>query len=186
MNLFNIKIYSPLLLVFLLQPHICQAQDSQLPNNVAANGDIALPDNFQMNYVFLGSWFLDFKEQKNKLMQHVYTRKQDVVEYQQTGQWPDGAVLIKEQIKVVNSDIGVAVESYAGKTNGFFVMIKDRQNRFPDNPLWGDGWGWSFFSSEDSSKTTTTDYKKDCLGCHEPVRETDLVFIKAYPVLNHD
>lgn len=184
MNYFDIRTYRPLLLLILLVPIMCQAQESKLPENVSSNGKIELPNDFQVDYVFLGSWFLDLKEQKSKLMQHVYTRKQDLIAYQQSGQWPDGAVVVKEQIKVVDSDIGVAVESYAEKTNGFFVMVKDRENHFPDNPLWGDGWGWSFLDAKDLSQTTTTDYKKDCLGCHEPVRDTDLIFIKGYPLLN--
>ena len=184
MNYFDMQIYRTLSLLILLAPFICQAQADKLPDNVSAKGVISLPNDFQVNYVFLGSWFLDLKEQKGKLMQHVYTRKQDVISYQQTGEWPDGAVVIKTQIKVIDSDIGSAIESYAGKPNGYFVMVKDRENHFPGNPLWGDGWGWSFFDSEDLAKTTTTDYKKDCLGCHEPVRKTDLIFIKGYPLLN--
>lgn len=178
------KNYNQLLLLVLLLAPICHAQENQFANNVAPNGTIALPDRFRMNYVFLGSWFLELKEQESKLMQHVYARRKDAVSYQKTGQWPDGAVLIKEQIEVTSSDVDFAIESYAEKTNGFFVMVKDRKNRFPNNPLWGDGWGWSYFSSEDLTKTTTKDYKKDCLGCHEPARKTDLVFIKGYPILN--
>jgi len=62
-------------------------------------------------------------------------------------------------------------------------MVKDATNRFPDNPLWGDGWGWAFFNPDNTTKTVSTDFKKDCLACHEPVRSSDLVFTYAYPLL---
>jgi len=62
-------------------------------------------------------------------------------------------------------------------------MVKDSQGRFPGNPLWGDGWGWSFFGADDRTKPVTTDYRADCLGCHEPARATDLIYSRAYPVL---
>ena len=63
-------------------------------------------------------------------------------------------------------------------------MVKDTKGRFPNNPLWGDGWGWSFFNADDRARTVSTDYRADCLGCHEPARSTDLVYDYAYPVLN--
>ena len=31
--------------------------------------------------------------------------------------------------------------------------------------------------------TVTTNYKTDCLGCHEPARATDLVYVQGYPML---
>jgi hypothetical protein len=35
--------------------------------------------------------------------------------------------------------------SHAKILKGWFVMIKDGKNSHPDNKLWGDGWGWSWF-----------------------------------------
>jgi hypothetical protein len=66
----------------------------------------------------------------------------------------------------------------------WFVMVKDDKNRFPDNPKWGDGWGWALYYANDPSKDVSTDYKKDCLGCHVPAKLTDFVYVDGYPVLN--
>ncbi|MFT6274075.1 MAG: hypothetical protein ACJAZ0_000163 [Halioglobus sp.] len=52
-------------------------------------------------------------------------------------------------------------------------MIKDTQNRFSGNPLWGDGWGWALFKPDQPKLNVATDYKLDCLGCHIPAKQSD-------------
>lgn len=63
-------------------------------------------------------------------------------------------------------------------------MVKDSKNSHPGNGLWGDGWGWSWFDAGNPSKTTSSDYKVECLSCHQPARATDLVYVEGYPRLN--
>jgi hypothetical protein len=47
---------------------------------------------------------------------------------------------------------GVVLPHPEGPTNqslnGCFVMMRDDNNRHPNNKLWGDGWGWSWFNSD--------------------------------------
>jgi hypothetical protein len=45
--------------------------------------------------------------------------------------------------------------SHAKILKGWFVMLKDSKNSHPDNKLWGDGWGWSWFDAAAPSKTTS-------------------------------
>ena len=52
-----------------------------------------------------------------------------------------------------------------------------------DSPNWGDGWGWALFLVDDKSKNVATDYKKGCIGCHIPVKDTDWIHLHGYPVL---
>jgi hypothetical protein len=33
------------------------------------------------------------------------------------------------------------------------------------------------------NKNTSTDYKKDCLGCHVPAKDKDWVYVNEYPTL---
>ena len=68
----------------------------------------------------------------------------------------------------------------------WFVMIKDNKGRFTDNPLWGDGWGWALFKPTDKTTNVATDYKSDCMGCHIPAKDTDWVYVEAYPTLVAD
>lgn len=170
----------------LLVPDMARAlpQATSLPDNVSSSGVISVPKKFRTDFVFLGSWFLELKEQDGKLMQHVYSRKEDVEAFQKTGQWPDGAMLIKEQLQAKTSDSKKMTESFAGHSKGIFVMVKDREKRFSGNPLWGDGWGWSLFAADKPAQPVTRNYQSDCLSCHEPARDSDLVFIKGYPLLN--
>jgi hypothetical protein len=66
---------------------------------------------------------------------------------------------------------------------GWFVPMRDSKNSYPGNKLWGNGWGWSWFDAAKPSKTTSTDYKVDCLPCHEPARATDWIYVQGYPAL---
>ncbi len=82
-----------------------------------------------------------------------------------------------------NAQMTTGDAHWASGTKVWFVMIKDEKGRYPDNPLWGDGWGWALFKSDAPDKQVATDYKKDCLGCHIPARTTDWVYVQGYPVL---
>ena len=69
--------------------------------------------------------------------------------------------------------------SHADK-KGWFVMVRDSNNRHVGNKLWGDGWGWSWFEATDPSKTTSTDYKINCLYCHIPAKSSDWIYVGGY------
>lgn len=43
--------------------------------------------------------------------------------------------------------------------------------------------GLSLFKPDNIAKNVATDYKKDCLGCHVPVKEKDWIYTEAYPTL---
>ena len=68
---------------------------------------------------------------------------------------------------------------WAKDTKVWFVLIKDSKGRYPNNPLWGDGWGWALFKSDAPNKQVAADYKKDCLGCHIPAKTDDWIYVKA-------
>jgi len=60
---------------------------------------------------------------------------------------------------------------HATTIKGFFVLVRDTKGRFKDSPLWGDGWGWSFFNAGDRVNTISTDYEVDCVPCHVPAKD---------------
>lgn len=55
----------------------------------------------------------------------------------------------------------------------------DSKGRYAGNALWGDGWGWSWFDVGDPLKTTSTDYKTDCLSCHLPAEASDRIYVRG-------
>lgn len=159
-----------------------QVNDSFSPY-VELDGQITLPTNFKENWTFLGAWTLPGN--KDDGMHIVYTEPGVVKKFKETGnRFPDGAVLIKE-VRSIRSEAMTTGANviHAENETLWFVMIKDTKGRFSDNPNWGDGWGWALFNASDPSRNVSTSYKKDCLGCHIPAKQTDWIYTRGYPVL---
>ena len=97
--------------------------------------------------------------------------------------FPDGAVLIKDVQGAIGSPHTTGNAFWAAEGKTWFLMIKDSVGRFPNNPLWGDGWGWSQYDPKDRSKQIAKNYKTDCIQCHVPAKATDWVYVYAYPGL---
>ena len=151
--------------------------------HVSATGDIHLPKDFRIKMAHLGSWFVP--EGGASGFHDVYTEASTIEAYRETGQFPDGATLVKELRGAqtghytTGANVGFAVDA----VKQWFVMIKDTQGRFSDNPLWGEGWGWALFNPQEPLKNIATNYRTDCLACHIPAKATDWVYIEAYPTL---
>ncbi|MGI9301297.1 MAG: cytochrome P460 family protein [Gammaproteobacteria bacterium] len=150
---------------------------------VDATGQITLPADFRTNMVHLGSWFVPEGDASG--FHDVYTEARSVEAYRKTGKFPDGATLVKELRGAKSGDYttGKDVSSAVDEVKQWFVMIKDAEGRFPDNPIWGNGWGWALYKPDDSTKNVATDFTQDCLTCHIPARNTDWVYVEAYPTL---
>ncbi|HSS63652.1 MAG TPA: cytochrome P460 family protein [Gammaproteobacteria bacterium] len=152
---------------------------------VSPDGSIRVPANFRTEYVMLGTWSVagDADTGGSVGLHVVYAPKDAVISYRKTGRFPDGMVLVKELFNGRTENLTTGQATSAAEPAGYFVMVKDDKNRFPGHPLWGDGWGWSFFKPGDTVSATTKSYAQECLGCHVPARSTDFVYIQGYPVL---
>ena len=159
------------------------AQESFSPY-VDAEGNISLPTDFRESWVFLGAWTVAGEEEAEGF-HLVYTQPGVVEAFRESGAFPDGAVLVKELLGATSDDFTTGHVAYATETTGWFVMVKDAEGRFADNPLWGEGWGWALFHADDPSTTVTEDYEADCLGCHVPAEATDWIYVQGYPLLNN-
>ncbi len=160
---------------------------SAFDEHVDSTGQIRLPKDFQNSWVFLGSWAID-GSQTNQTgavgFHNVYTQPGVVDYFKLNGNFPDGAMLIKELLASETGEMTTGTVSHATEVQGWFVMVKDHVGRFETNPLWGDGWGWALFNADDPENTVTTDYRQDCLTCHVPAREDDWIYLSGYPHLN--
>ena len=147
-------------------------------------GTITVPENFRTNYEFLGAWGVKGEgEEGSNIGQHiVYASPGTIKAFRETGKFEDGTVLVKELFNGKTETLTTGEATSATDVAGYFVMIKDAAGT-NQGPLWGDGWGWAFFKPDNTQATVSTDYQADCLSCHEPVRDSDLVFSYAYPVL---
>jgi hypothetical protein len=151
---------------------------------VDAKGSLHVPSNYRSAFEYLGSWAVAKDSGPGSAELHeVYASPGTVAAFRQTGQFADGATLVKEVIEASTGNMTTGTVSHADKLKGWFVMVKDRKNAHPGNKLWGDGWGWSWFDAGKPLKTTSTDYKADCLSCHVPAQNTDWIYIQGYTPL---
>jgi hypothetical protein len=170
---------------------VTNAQVSTTPSDnkreaavVDGNGDLHVPDAYRTTYQFLGSWAVAADQVRGSKELHVvYASPGSVAAYRKDGQFPDGTVLVKEVFQAATGPMTTGTVSHAETLKGWFVMVKESNDRYPDNKLWGDGWGWSWFDAANPSKTTSTDYKTACLSCHVPARASDWVYVGGYPQL---
>ena len=151
---------------------------------VDAAGNLRVPDSYRTTYEFLGSWAVAADQSPGSKELHVvYASPGTITAFRVSGRFPDGAVVVKEVFQAETRRQTTGTVSAAASLKGWFVMVKDGTGRYPDNKLWGDGWGWSWFEADNPSETTSTNYKTNCLGCHVPARDSDWVYVDGYPPL---
>ena len=155
-------------------------------------GNISLPEDFRSNWVFLGTWSIAEEDVETSSaasrhgaagLHNVYTQRGVADYFRETGQFPDGAVIIKELLKADTAPMTTGTVSRGIEVEGWFVVVKDTEGRFSSNALWGDGWGWALFNADQPDTPITQNYKAECLGCHIPARNDDWIYINGYPVL---
>ena len=155
-------------------------------------GNITLPRDFRVDWSFLGTWSIAEEDVETSSatsrhgaagLHNVYTQRGVAKYFQQNGQFPDGAVIVKELLTAATAPMTTGTVSRGVGVEGWFVMVKDTQGRFSTNPLWGDGWGWALFGADQPNTPVTENYQTECLGCHIPARNDDWIYITGYPVL---
>jgi hypothetical protein len=151
---------------------------------VDSEGHLHVPDDYRRAYQLLGSWAIAADDGRGSKELHVvYASPGAIDSYQKNGRFPDGTALVKEVFKTATTEMTTGTVSRADTLKGRFVMVKDSTNHYPGNPLWGDGWGWSWFDADNPTKTTSTDYRVNCKSCHVPARATDWIYVNGYPPL---
>jgi len=162
---------------------------SEFSEYVDKDGKISLPTGFRESWEYLGAWVVPEKPDGTKTdgygFHDVFSSRGSIAAFnKETKKFADGSVLIKEVRSIITKPMTTGPKvMYAGEEILWFVMIKDDKGRFKDNPNWGDGWGWALFLKDDKTKNVSTDYKKDCIGCHIPAKSTDWIYLEGYPVL---
>jgi hypothetical protein len=165
-----------------------QKAESQSPDTpkgfqfVDKAGNIHKPGDVRDTYQALGAYTV--LDPKGNQMHMTYASPRTAAAYRKAGKFPDGTVLVKEVLGTEHAQMTTGDAHWASGTKVWFVMIKDAKGRYPNSPLWGNGWGWALFKSDAPDKQVATDYKKDCLGCHVPAKADDWIYVKGYPVLH--
>ena len=159
--------------------------DEPLEAVVDAQGNLHVPSSYRADYEFLGAWAIAAADKGvgSSELHNVYASPGAIAGYRTSRHFPDGTVLVKEVYETSTAPMTTGTVSHARTLKGWFVMVKDSKNSHPGNLLWGNGWAWSWFDAGNPTKTTSTDYKKDCLPCHVPAQATDWVYTSGYPTL---
>lgn len=160
------------------------AADDDFSPYVDSAGGIALPDpeTVRARWDHLGTWAVQGEDGVAEF-HAVYTQPGTIEAYREAGAFPDGAALVKEVRKAAAGSLTTGQVSWGGAEVLWFVMVKDRRDRFPGNPRWAEGWGWALFLAEDPATDVATDFRVDCMACHEPARSSEWVYTQGYPVL---
>ncbi|NKB43285.1 MAG: cytochrome C [Alphaproteobacteria bacterium] len=157
--------------------------DDSFSPYVDETGAISFPEDFRTTMVHLGSWFVPSGDASG--FHDVYTEKETVEAFRETGKFPDGATIVKE-LRASKSGSYTTGSNISYETDGlkqWFVMIKDTDGRFKGNSLWGEGWGWALYKPDNPTKNVASNFRADCLGCHIPAKKNDWIYTEAYPIL---
>ena len=178
-------LFKALFVVVAFLPFHAFSQDGSFSSYVDDQGTISFPEEFRTSMVHLGSWYVP--EGGASGFHDVYTEKESVLAFRETGSFPDGATIVKELRASSTGDYTTGENvSFANENlKQWFVMVKDAEGRFDSNPIWGDGWGWALFTADDQNNNATADYKADCIGCHVPAKDNDYIYTEAYPTLHN-
>lgn len=151
---------------------------------VDKDGKISLPKGYKQKWAHLGSWASARKRGSDVFEMHdVYTPAETIAAYNKTGNFRDGAVLVKEVRETKTDRLTTGHTAWSTDMKIWFVMIKDQKGRFEDNEHWGDGWGWALFEAKDPTENVSAGYDTSCLGCHAPAEKSDWVYTYGYPDL---
>jgi len=151
---------------------------------VDRNGNMQVPVNYRREYEYLGIWAVAADQgQGSKDLHVVYASPGAAEAYKAGGHFPEGTVLVKEVFQAATAPMTTGTVSHADTLKGWFVLVRDTTGRHAGNKLWGEGWGWSWFDVGNPTRTTSTDYKANCRGCHVPAQSTEWVYVNGYPPL---
>ena len=111
----------------------------------------------------------------------VYMDPESFAEYEKTGKYRDGTVLIKELSSVGSKKAPSGNGYFQGEFTGLEAAIKDSK-RFKDEP---DNWAYFSFGHKYPLKAEVAKNSvAACNKCHEDnAKKTDFVFSEYYPVL---
>ncbi len=151
---------------------------------VDSAGAIRLPRGYRERWTHLGSWVVPAADAPGHGFHDVYTQPPAAAAWRRSGEFPDGTVLVKEIRALGHGPMTTGEALWAGQTRVWFVMVRDTRGRFPDDPDWGEGWGWALFEAAAPERDVSSGFATACRGCHLPARATGWVFVEGYPALH--
>jgi hypothetical protein len=149
-----------------------------------ADGKLKLPEGYR-EWVYVGASVtpndLNGGHALFPEFHSVYIDPESFADYQKTGEYRDGTVMVKELASVGGKEESSGKGYFMGTFNSLEVSIKDSK-RFKDEPG-----HWAYFDFEykpSVHKEAAQHATSSCNKCHEDNAEKDFVFSQDYPVLS--
>lgn len=150
---------------------------------IDANNVMARPEGYR-RWIFVGTPLtpneLNPPEAPFPEFHNVYIHPEDYVHYENTGEFRDGTVIIKELVSIGSKRATSGVGYFQGEFIGLEAAVKD-SSRFADEPG-----GWAYYSFGHSYPLKDVSEPMDaqvCNACHGANAAQDWVFTQYYPVL---
>ena len=148
-------------------------------------GNLALPEGYRQ-WVFVGAPVTPNELNDGKAafpeFHHVYIDPVSFKQYQETGNFRDGTVIVKELVTVGAKKSASGNGYFPGEFTDLGVSVKDA-SRFAKE---AGNWGFFHFSAEGGKSLPPTAKALPataCSACHQQNAAQDLVFTQHYPVL---
>jgi len=148
-----------------------------------ADGKLKLPDGYRQ-WVYVGASVTPNELNGGAALfpefHSVYIDPESFAEYQKTGMYRDGTVMVKELVSVGGKEESSGKGYFMGEFNSLEVSIKDSK-RFKDEPG-----SWAYFNFEykpSVQKEAVQHATSSCNKCHQENAANDFVFSDDYPVL---
>ena len=180
------------LVLFKTRPAAAQTQESSLIV-YDSQGRLKLPDPAVFRkWVFLGAPTTPNGLNNGKAnfpeFHHVYVEQKNLDVYLKTGNFPEGTMLVKELVRVLNPTFpdGSRKEPsgrgfFNGEFNGIDLSIKDSKRFSKTN-----GWGYFTFGHHPLPYAEVAEEASpsECAGCHITyVAKTDMTWVQFYPIM---
>lgn len=158
---------------------------ANLPLSFTDSGQLLQPSGYR-RWVYVGAPLTPNDMNNGKAafpeFHSVYINPEALDEYEKTGIFPDGTVLVKELISVGSKAATSGKGYFMGDFQGLEVAVKDKA-RFKDEP---GNWAYFSFGHEYPLKEKVKAQPvANCSTCHGASGAQDFVFTQYYPVLRH-
>lgn len=149
----------------------------------AENGDLLQPTGYR-RWTFVGTPLTPHDMNGGKAafpeFHNVYVNPEAFDDFANTGEFPEGTVVVKELVSVGAKQASSGKGYFMGDFIGLEVSMKDK-TRFKDEPG-----NWAFFSFGHKyplAETAKPQPAANCSACHGNLADDDDVFTQYYPAL---
>ena len=145
-----------------------------------ANNQLPVPADYR-SWIFLtSSLYLNYDEPvpgaatSRSLLDNVFVNPSAYAQFLETGTWPDGTVLIKENRLAASAGTISKSGKFQAQVVSMELHVKD-ERRFPGK--------WAFFVTDGKEPARYVAPGANCYSCHAEHGAVDSTFVQFYPTL---